>query len=213
MNKKIDAINHNHQIKETVHKYVAAIDANPQKLDNYLRLSTYLIEQGSVQQAQKLLEEAQHLVKKPLELNYNLAVCHYLQGNFDQAIALLKVIPNDDLALYQKALVYLKVGQGQKALAYALTIKNQDNKVHELIGDIWLSLGNLAEAEKQYLAVQPATSKIEFLLGVVQLSSNRQKAKAHFAISKQKDEQTYKQLRDQYAGLMEMISKREKNNG
>lgn len=88
-----------------------------------MQLSTYLIEQGSLDQAQKLLEQAQHLVKEPQELNYNLAVCYYMQGDFDKALALLDQIPNDDLTLYQKALTYLKLGQGQKALAYALTIK------------------------------------------------------------------------------------------
>ena len=112
------------KVEQAIHLLIKKIDQHPQQVANYLQLSTYLIEQGSLDQAQKLLEQAQHLVKEPQELNYNLAVCYYMQGDFDKALALLDQIPNDDLTLYQKALTYLKLGQGQKALAYALDKKS-----------------------------------------------------------------------------------------
>ncbi|OIF97448.1 tetratricopeptide repeat protein, partial [Acinetobacter baumannii] len=153
MDKKIARLYDDGQVEQAIHLLVQRIDQKPQNVENYLQLSTYLIEQGSVDQVQKLLEQAQHLVKKPLELNYNLAVAHYLQGDFDQALALLDQIPNDDLTLYQKALTYLKLGQSQKALAYALTIKKVDERVQELLGDIWLSMGESRQAKQIYLAI------------------------------------------------------------
>jgi tetratricopeptide (TPR) repeat protein len=214
MDKKIDQLYQNGQVKTAIHQLIAKIDHKPQAIDNYLQLSSYLIEQGSVEQAQKLLEQAQHLVKKPRELNYNLAVCHYLQGDFDQALALLKVIPNDDLTLYQKALVYQKLGQGQKALAYALTIKQVDDRVRELLGDIWLSLGNFAAAQQVFLQIKKKSSKVYFLLAVTSLPTDRDQAQKYFAESKKLDPKYYQRARDQYAGLMQMIQKgKEQQNG
>ena len=153
MDKKIAQLYDNGKVDQAIHLLVQKIDQKPQNIENYLQLSTYLIEQGSVDQAQQLLEQAQHLVKKPQKLNYNLAVSYYMQGDFDKALALLDQIPNDDLTLYQKALTYLKLGQSQKALAYALTIKKVDDKVQELLGDIWMSLGENAQAQQAYLMI------------------------------------------------------------
>lgn len=153
MNNKIEKLYNEGKVDQAIHLLIKKIDEKPQNIENYLQLSTYLIEQGSADQAQKLLEQAQHLVKKPRELSYNLAVCYYMQGDFDKALNLLDQIPNDDLTLYQKALTYLKLGQSQKALAYALTIKKIDERVQELLGDIWLSMGEAKQAEQMYLAI------------------------------------------------------------
>lgn len=212
MDKKIAQLYDNDKINEAIHLLVQKIDQKPQNIENYLQLSTYLIEQGSVDQAQQLLEQAQHLVKKPQELNYNLAVSYYMQGDFDKALALLDQIPNDDLTLYQKALTYLKMGQSQKALAYALTIKKIDGKVQELLGDIWLSLGENDQAQQSYLAipVDKCTAKIYFLLGVSTMEKDRNKAEAYFAKAKAMDEKYYKRAMDQYASIMKMLNDKEK---
>ena len=77
MDKKIAQLYDNGKVDQAIHLLVQKIDQKPQNIENYLQLSTYLIEQGSVDQAQQLLEQAQHLVKKPQELNYNLAVSYY----------------------------------------------------------------------------------------------------------------------------------------
>lgn len=177
-----------------------------------MQLSTYLIEQGSVDQAQQLLEHAQHLVKKPKELNYDLAICYYMQGDFDKALNLLDQIPNDELTLYQKALTYLKLGQSQKALAYALTIKHVDERVQELLGDIWMSMGNNEMAQKMYLEIPSSkrTAKIYFLLGVSILEKNRDQAKEYFDQAKKMDEKYYKRAMNQYASIMKMLNDKEK---
>lgn len=212
MDKKIAQLYDEGKVDQAIHLLVQRIDDKPQNIDNYLQLSTYLIEQGSLDQAQQLLEYAQHLVKKPKELNYNLAICYYMQGNFDKALNLLDQIPNDDLTLYQKALTYLKLGQSQKALAYALTIKNIDERVQELLGDIWMSMGNNDTARQLYLKIplEKRTAKIYFLLGVSTLEKDRTQAKEYFDRAKKMDEKYYKRAMDQYASIMKMLNDKEK---
>ncbi|XGK32316.1 tetratricopeptide repeat protein [Lactobacillus acidophilus] len=212
MDKKIAQLYDEGKVDQAIHLLVQRIDDKPQNIDNYLQLSTYLIEQGSLDQAQQLLEHAQHLVKKPKELNYNLAICYYMQGDFDKALNLLDQIPNDDLTLYQKALTYLKLGQSQKALAYALTIKNIDERVQELLGDIWMSMGNNDTARQLYLKIplEKRTAKIYFLLGVSTLEKDRTQAKEYFDRAKKMDEKYYKRAMDQYASIMKMLNDKEK---
>lgn len=215
MDKKISDLYNSGDVQQAIHLLVKKIDKNPQKVENYLQLSTYLIEQGSSDQAAKLLEEARHLVKKPQELDYNLAVCYYMQGDFDKSLALLEKIPNDDLSLYQKALVYLKLGQSQKALAYAMTIKKMDNRTRELLGDIWLSLGNLDEALKIYKQIKEKerNSKVNFLIGICLFGKDRDEAEKFFTLSKKQDKKYYEQAKNQYSAIMKMISDKEKKNG
>lgn len=214
MDQKIAQLYDEGKVEQAIHLLIKKIDQHPQQVANYLQLSTYLIEQGSLDQAQKLLEQAQHLVKEPQELNYNLAVCYYMQGDFDKALALLDQIPNDDLTLYQKALTYLKLGQGQKALAYALTIKKIDERIQELLGDIWLSLGENQQAQQMYLAIPDIkkNAKVYFLLGVTTLEKDRDQAQKYFAQAKQMDAKYYQQAMNQYASIMKMLNDKEKKN-
>lgn len=214
MDQKIAQLYDEGKVERAIHLLIKKIDQHPQQVANYLQLSTYLIEQGSLDQAQKLLEQAQHLVKEPQELNYNLAVCYYMQGDFDKALALLDQIPNDDLTLYQKALTYLKLGQGQKALAYALTIKKIDERIQELLGDIWLSLGENQQAQQMYLAIpdNKKNAKVYFLLGVTTLEKDRDQAQKYFAQAKQMDAKYYQQAMNQYASIMKMLNDKEKKN-
>lgn len=214
MNKEIDQLYQDGKIKEAIHLLIAKIDAHPQKIEPYLQLSTYLLEQGSNDQAQKLLEQALHLVKKPQELYYNLAVCYYSQGEFEKALQLLDQIPNDDLTLYQKALVYLKIGQGRKALAYALTIKQIDERVLELLGDIWLSLGENNAARSTFLKIdeEKRSAKVYFLLGVTTMEKDFTLAKKYFEQSKELDYKYFKQAQKQYDNLLGLINQKENHD-
>ena len=201
-------------VNQRIHKLIEKIDQNPQKTENYLKLSTELIEQGSFAQATQLLEQAKHLVKHPQDLDYDLAVCYYMQGDFDKSLTLLNQIPNDDLVLYQKALVFLKLGQGQKALAHALTIKQVDDKVLELLGDIWLSLGELSEARTCYEKISPnkRTAKVYFMLGISILDSDREKATSYLKNAKENDPEYFKQAQEQYGAILKMVNEAEKKN-
>ena len=214
MDQKIAQLYDEGKVEQAIHLLIKKIDQHPQQVANYLQLSTYLIEQGSLDQAQKLLEQAQHLVKEPQELNYNLAVCYYMQGDFDKALALLDQIPNDDLTLYQKALTYLKLKKKKKALAYALTIKKIDERIQELLGDIWLSLGENQQAQQMYLSIpdNKKNAKVYFLLGVTTLEKDRDQAQKYFAQAKQMDAKYYQQAMNQYASIMKMLNDKEKKN-
>lgn len=202
------------QSEKQIHDLITKIDADPQNTENYLKLATCLIEQGSFDQATQLLEQAKHLVKNPQDLDYDLAVCLYLQGDFAKALELLNKIPNDDLVLYQKALVFLKLGQRQKALAHALTIKNIDNRVKELLGDIWLSLGDLTSAKSSYQQINEnqRSAKVNFMLGITTLNDNRKEAEKYFCKAKQEDPKFYQQAQEQYDAILKMINDSEKKN-
>lgn len=214
MNKNILDLYQDGKIDQAIHLLIKEIDQHPKDPDNYLTLSTYLIEQGESAQAVELLEKARGVVDDPKVLDYNLAASYYANGDFEKAIALLDKIPNDDLTLYQKALVYLKIGQGQKALAYALTIKNNDDRVKELIGDIWLSLGNLDQAYDAFssIAVENRSAKVNFLLGISIFEKDPQAANDFFEKSKKLDKKYFSAARRQYDSIMNLIKKKEKGD-
>lgn len=215
MNKKIAKLYDAGKTDRAIHLLIKQIDAHPKNVDNYLQLSTYLLEQGSPDQATKLLEEAKHLVEKPRDLDYNLAVCYYMQGDFDKALNLLDQIPNDDLVLYQKALVYLKLGKKRKALAFALTVKQVDNRVRELLGDIWLSLGDMKQAKTNFTQIpeEERSAKVNFLLGVTLFAYNHDRAEKYFTRSKKMDKKYYQTAKNQYASILKMLSGKGKKNG
>lgn len=204
----------NKETNRQIHQLVTKIDASPKKTENYLKLATLLIEQGSFDQATQLLEQAKQLVKKPQDLDYDLAVCYYMQGDFDHALRLLDQIPNDDLVLYQKALVFLKLGQNQKALAHALTIKNTDDRVRELLGDIWLSLGELKKAESSYKQIDSnnRSAKVNFMLGITVFSDNRDQAEEYLNISKKQNSKFFAQAKKEYEAVLKMVKDAGKTN-
>lgn len=213
-NNKISEKKDDKIIKQQIHNLISAIDVQPQKVENYLKLATILLEEGSYDQATQLLEQAKNIVKTPHDLDYDLAVCYYMQGKFNQAMKLLDNIPNDDLVLYQKSLVLMKMGQLQKALAYALTITKTDNRVLELLGDLWLSLGDFDQAEKSYLAISQIqrSSKVNFMLGITVLTKNLALAEKYFSISQDQDIKYFTQAKKKYDALLKLIKDKDKFN-
>lgn len=208
MIEKRKATSNSEVVQKKIHELITHIDEKPDNSENYLKLATYLIKQGSSDQATELLEKAKNLVTHPQDLDYDLAVCYYLQGEFKKALNLLNQIPNDDLVLYQKALVFFKIGQKQKALAYALTIKQRDAKTWELIGDIWLSLGEINEAESSYKKIgkEQRTAKVNFMLGITSLTQNRHEAEKYFAKAKAQDPKVFAQEEQKYASALKLIT-------
>lgn len=207
MDKKIDNLYNSGQKNEAIHLLIQKIDQAPKKIDNYLQLSTYLIEENSIDQALELLQKAKALVAQPEELNYNIAICYYMQGEFQKALDLINTLPNDDETLYQKALIFMKLGQFQKALAYALTIKQLDSRSYELLGDIWLSLGDLKRANIEFEKILPAkrNAKVNFLLGLTVFDQDREQAQKYFDLSKKLDSTYFKHAEEQYAAIAKML--------
>ncbi|MEY8530938.1 tetratricopeptide repeat protein [Lactobacillus taiwanensis] len=202
------------EVDKAIHLLVKRINRDPEDIENYLQLSTYLIEQNAADQALELLEKARGLVNHPEELTYNIAVCYYLQGEFQKSLALLNSIKDDEETMYQKALIFMKLGQYQKALAYALTLKNQDERTLELLGDIWLSLGDLKTANKTYSQIlkDQRNSKVNFLLGLTLFDTNPNEAEKYFKLSKNQDPKYFAQAQKQYNAVAKLIrGKNDKN--
>ncbi len=214
MDKKIANLYDAGEVDKAIHLLVKRINRDPEDIENYLQLSTYLIEQNAADQALELLEKARGLVNHPEELTYNIAVCYYLQGEFQKSLALLNSIKDDEETMYQKALIFMKLGQYQKALAYALTLKNQDERTLELLGDIWLSLGDLKTANKTYSQIlkDQRNSKVNFLLGLTLFDTNPNEAEKYFKLSKNQDPKYFAQAQKQYNAVAKLIrGKNDKN--
>lgn len=214
MDKKIANLYDAGEVDKAIHLLVERINRDPKDIENYLQLSTYLIEQNAADQALELLEKARGLVNHPEELTYNIAVCYYLQGEFQKSLALLNSIKDDEETMYQKALIFMKLGQYQKALAYALTLKNQDERTLELLGDIWLSLGDLKTANQTYSQIlkDQRNSKVNFLLGLTLFDTNPNEAEKYFKLSKNQDPKYFAQARKQYNAVAKLIrGKNDKN--
>lgn len=214
MDKKIANLYGAGEVDKAIHLLVERINRDPKDIENYLQLSTYLIEQNAADQALELLEKARGLVNHPEELTYNIAVCYYLQGKFQKSLALLNSIKDDEETMYQKALIFMKLGQYQKALAYALTLKNQDERTLELLGDIWLSLGDLKTANQTYSQIlkDQRNSKVNFLLGLTLFDTNPNEAEKYFKLSKNQDPKYFAQAQKQYNAVAKLIrGKNDKN--
>lgn len=214
MDKKIANLYDAGEVDKAIHLLVERVNRDPKDIENYLQLSTYLIEQNASDQALELLEKARGLINHPEELTYNIAVCYYLQGEFQKSLALLNSIKDDEETMYQKALIFMKLGQYQKALAYALTLKNQDERTLELLGDIWLSLGDLKTANKTYSQIlkDQRNSKVNFLLGLTLFDTNPNEAEKYFKLSKNQDPKYFAQAQKQYNAVAKLIrGKNDKN--
>lgn len=195
------------KIQTAIQELIKDIDSDPKNANNYLELSTYLLEQGAIDQAKKILVQAKGLVAEPQTMDYNLAICYYMEGDFDRALALLDTIPNNDETYYQKALVFHKLGNPQKALAFAMSVSKTDNDLFELLGDIWLSLGDFHKARENYMKISKdaRSGKLNFLIGVTLFGSSRQEAEQYFNLAKQLDPDYYQNAKKQYDSLLKVI--------
>ena len=130
-----------------------------------------------------------------------------MQGDFAKSLTLLSSIADDEETMYQKALIFMKLGQYQKALAYALTLKNQDERTLELIGDIWLSLGDLKSANQTYkkISEDQRNAKVNFLLGLTLFDTDPDEAEKYFKLSKNQDPKYFAQAQKQYNAVAKLI--------
>lgn len=210
MNKKIRKVLPSNKQEAYIHSLICKIYAAPSDVNNYLELSTYLIENNSPEQALELLQKAKACTNDDTSsLDYNIAICFYMLGDYQAAGKILDSMPNDDATLYQKALVAIKSGQYAKALAYAITIKKPSMRTYELIGDCWLSQGKLVEARLEYKKIEASirSAKINFLLGVTYFPEDRAEAEKYFERSKKQDAKYFYSAKKQYNSIVNMIKK------
>lgn len=201
-------------VDQAIHLLIKEIDNNPKQIDNYLQLSTILIEQNSADQALELLKKAQQVVIQPEKLSYNIAICYYMLGDFEKSLEIMNKLPNDDETYYQKALIFMKLGQYQKALAFALTIKKMDARSLELIGDIWLSLGDLKNARAYFdkIPENKRSAKDNFLLGLTIFNQDKDQAQKFFEKAKKQDKNYVAHAEKQYAAIAKLIRGKDGRN-
>lgn len=207
-----EAKNEKDNAKE-IKRLISLIDQNPAVTKNYNDLAEQLFLNKSADLAQELLQKALTQVNEPEELYYNLALADYFVGDFAQSIVYLDKLPQNDAVLYQKGLAYFKQNQFQKALAFAMSIQEKDNNSSELLADIWLGLGQMAQAKENLLAIsaKERSAKVLFLLGVTTLENDQDASMAFFDQAEKKDPKYFQETKKQYDSLLNLV-KQGKNN-
>lgn len=183
---------------------IKKIDQNFEDVDAYLELSTILIEKQDPNDAIELLLKAKTLVKNSEALDFNLAIAYYYVGDFKHAEDILSKLPNTDENNFEKARVYFKLGKYAKSLAFILTVKSHDDRYFELLGDIWLALGDNEQAYAAFNQIKTPTAKSMFLAGVSVISSDFNHAQEMFAQAKKMDQKVYQQLKTQFDDLIKV---------
>lgn len=192
------------KIEQHVHELIKRIDVNIHDIDAYLQLSTILIENGDANSALELLNRAKFQNPKSVDLDYNLAVAAFYTGDLELAQKILNSLPNTDENRYEKARVYFKLQQFEKALAFILTVKQHDDHYFELLGDIWLSLGNSQEAADAFKKITKPTVKSNFLLGVAQIDHDYAGAQKSFLVAQKIDQKEYAVLKTRFDDLLKL---------
>ncbi|MEJ6348340.1 tetratricopeptide repeat protein [Holzapfeliella sp. He02] len=210
MNKKAQDLFEQGQTDEAVHLLVEQIDQNPKETAGYLQLSLFLVKGNELEKAIELLLKAANLVENPKDLYFNLATSYYLKGDLEKSLNLLNQLPDTADNLYQKALVYFNVQNYQKALAYGMTAEQKnptDTQIQELMGDLWLAMGELTQAQRYFekiIATKP-TAKAYTFFGICLYSQDYQKAQDCFEQATKLDEPETKKILNQYESLLSAV--------
>ena len=65
MDQKINQLYEEGKVDQAIHALIEKIDHNPRETANYLQLATYLLDQGSAEQARELLTKARGIAEDP----------------------------------------------------------------------------------------------------------------------------------------------------
>lgn len=173
------------QKKETeklVHKLVGAIDAQPEKVNNYYDLGSLLTRLNDYQQAEELFMKALGIFEAKQDqgalnlLNYGLGNLYYEVGKVNAAINLYNKIDDPKLkadSYLMLAQSYMKKGQHKQAVAYGLTaheLRPADPEINQVIGDSLLALGEFSQAKGYYDAIlkrHPGRADTQFNRGII----------------------------------------------
>lgn len=183
MTENCDGINRDEQKEQSeklVAKLVGAIDAHPDKVQNYYDLGALLTRLNSHEQAEELFMKALGIFAKDTKavnlLSYGLGNLYYEVGKYEEAIKYYNKINDDKL----KADAYLMMAQSlmqmkdyKRAIAYGLTahdLRKQDPEINQVLGDALLALGNFTQAADFYddiLKRHPGRADTQFNRGLV----------------------------------------------
>lgn len=173
------------QSVQLIHQLVAAIDAEPNKFNNYYELGSLLTRLHDYAQAEELFMKGLTRFKKRGDtravtfLNYGLGNLYYEADRVDEAIKYYNLIADEKLkadAYLMLAQSYIKKGQYKQAIAYGLTaheLETSDPEISQVLGDALLALGEFKQARDYYdliLRRHPGRADTQFNRGLVAMA-------------------------------------------
>lgn len=173
------------QSEQLVHQLVAAIDAEPNKFNNYYELGSLLTRLHDYAQAEELFLKALGLFETRGDeravtfLKYGLGNLYYEVDQVDKAIKYYNQVEDEKMkadAYLMLAQSYVKKGQYKQAVMYGLTaheLEESDPEIIQVLGDALLALGEFEQAKKYYdriLVRHPGRADTQFDRGLVAMA-------------------------------------------
>ncbi|KRK46319.1 tetratricopeptide repeat protein [Dellaglioa algida] len=165
-----------------IHELVEKVEQHPDNQDVYYQLGSYLTEVKDYVHAEELYKKAiSHFDEKNIKadlLVYGLGNVFYEAELYVEAIQTFQKVTNPEMkenAFLMLAQSYMEQESYQQALAFAITAQeiNPENiDTNELIGDIFLALGQFENAAKYYDLVLESDqnhAKANFQRGLVNM--------------------------------------------
>ncbi|WP_102281272.1 tetratricopeptide repeat protein [[Lactobacillus] timonensis] len=170
------------QTNQLVHRLIAAIDQQPEKVNNYYDLGSLLTRLQSYEQAEELFMKALGIFEQKDDgdavnlLNYGLGNLYYTVGKAKSAIDYYNKIDDPKLkadSYLMLAQSYMKEKHYKQAVAYGLTaleLRPDDAAINQVLGDSFLALGEFEQARGYYdtiLKHHPGRADTQFNRGLV----------------------------------------------
>ncbi|KRK35126.1 tetratricopeptide repeat protein [Loigolactobacillus bifermentans] len=206
------------QQQEAVKALVNVIEQHPDQVDNYLELAAFLTTLQDFEQAQQLLQQVQQRFPDNQDIQYSLATTYYAAGRYDLAEPLFLKLTDSRLKTdqnYMLGALYHQKQDDKRALAFALTAQQaapQRLDATQLVGDIWLSLGQFKAAEQAYqqvLSQQPDVAAAYFNVGLALLGAGEDAA-AYFKKADALDHDYFQQQQQRLADIERYLQAQKK---
>lgn len=197
--KKAENLFKSNKKEEAVIVLTKSLEKNFYQLPLILQLSTYLSYGGEFDQAEELLKKAKTMFPSELSIDYNLGNIYFSQEKYDYAYGIFENLVKSNFghdALFMLAQTLKNMSDYSHALVYAITAyeKNpKDENYAELVGDIFLSMGILEEAEIYFNKSYNINNngKNVFKLAITKMA-NGEESTTFFEIAKETDFEYYK---------------------
>lgn len=215
------------QTEKLVHRLVEAIDAEPDKFNNYYDLGSLLTRLKDYQQAEELFMKALGIFEPKGDqkainlLKYGLGNLYYSVDQVEKAITYYNQIDDPKIkadAYLMLAQSYMKKGQHKQAVAYGLTaheLRKEDPAINQVIGDSLLALGEFAKAKEYYDAIlkrHPGRADTQFNRGIVAMVLG-EPYKDYLAQAKQLDLNYYQKSEQRLSDIEKALQETQgKNN-
>ncbi|MHC9532835.1 tetratricopeptide repeat protein [Dellaglioa sp. L3N] len=205
--------------KQLIHQLVEKVEQEPDNQQAYYELGSYLTKLKDYPQAEELYKKAlSHFDGQSDLLQYGLGNVFYEAELYPEAIQSFQKITNQAMkenAFLMLAQSYMAQEQYQQALAFAITAqeitpKNPDT--NELIGDIFLALGQFENAARYYdlvLEVDAHQAKANFQRGLANMVLGLE-FEPYFELAKASDQAYFAAQKQRLSEIEAFIKLRDK---